>query len=1485
MADFGIFEAAISSEAEVGLARQAAIDSLSAAIYDVREKLGPALFAASSLEEFRDRVAMMKNDQSLFKIISAHTPPVTGTVRRIVGKNSVLEKEFKAKLAARPSEGDWDRIMDQPAPSHWQKILDDQDAREKSHAEDWKRSEQMENANREWQDSVRGKERNEYGDIVGRRRQSAPNDQFVNDPAGPAGTGSVGAPTPTGGSIDTDPTNNGGRGSFAETGKFPTQVTSRRTACYPGCEKNEAHAKKFHKDKEARRRQAGRLDTLQGILDNHQAQKIDGMLVDAQTANLLLQLHSKGNDKTKNTIETAPLDKVVNVAWGLTKKGEFSGTQNLDQTFKPSDDELIPEDNFDGYLDSVDQGAPAAVERNFTSAVLYRDWCEARGLSPIRLSSLDAYADRLSDADYMRLASQIQAWERQAGYPATSPGAKLLKEKTKNSPEVWNEDEGWTDHSPKTPKGQSKDKLKDVTAAKKCKGCGKSIDPLEEFPGGKCLDCHAGDPAVQNDINNMTADDLANMWGADVLRKHKGSVDPMRAYINWCQANNLTRVSARNVAHFAGNDVRLCIHLAQRMRNAIRTAAQRQAVADDGQWLYDHLNPSNPDFGGYGSHWTHSKGKKGEDGSEREVGLKDARRRHAAPDYLQKADDALTQLLNQKAQEFQETIAPLQQALVTVQQAEQLQQQANPLNVLPPPGTVNVLPGQAAPGQVGQPDPSGGADPSAAAAAALAPPPSDPGQAGLGAAPGGGVPTDQSGPPPAAGPEGALPPELMQATARRRGGQGKGRPPTGGHRTANGSVFDLWERWKSDPNYTQRGGEPDYEAFAKAYNVGERAITKLRQQHASVRAVNRYIAWCTRRGLRAADKKVMTGYHNKVGAAERRRLAAALRRIATEDNDPYGGGFNPNSDPSQRPPSNSVGKGGTPPPVETPPPNPMPNIVPPGPAQVGPWPVYGAPGNNTAGDIPGMIGLPTVPGMGFQPHASRRTARPAYPFKGPIEPEEISSRAWADKAYADAPSFEDFAASQQDNQDQMSWDLMGLDKRKPSFHPGEHLTAGKEPVNIAEEAATNQWRKMDSALSAKGYKYDKASKHWTKPGARPVKNHWQIKGSWNRLADYLNTRQRRASEGDLLKAEGDEISTIGEYTDFADKARAQGNDAAANTFDDIISDEREHVQKFDDQLDRVAHHKQAWTGWGPSVFPKTRQVDGWEWNERLAGYTSGVPQRFSCHCGSLFDAPGGYHKCGCGKTWNSYVIGQGGPSHTASADLYIVREIPVRPGVIVASHGSLDAGPEVSELSGVEFRSGKRTAREDSSPSRGQERVSLRLSERREAGNGSSLPHSRSRSADVPGIAEGGGGDSPSQRQSARQPARESGLRDQGRQHAGHDPARHTVAAGQDALPIRSSAGSTESGATPTEVGLAFLSGVRAGTQASGEAPRVGFSNRGESVLPTDHDYIASIYKLTDPGELDGEGDDPGTPKLKATTPDWHRRDKNQRWTKAAGRG
>jgi hypothetical protein len=81
----------------------------------------------------------------------------------------------------------------------------------------------------------------------------------------------------------------------------------------------------------------------------------------------------------------------------------------------------------------------------------------------------------------------------------------------------------------------------------------------------------------------------------------------------------------------------------------------------------------------------------------------------ADSNYLQKADEALTKVLNEKAEEFQNTIAPLQQALITIQQAEQL---ANPMNVNPPAGTINVMPGQGQPAAAAPPQL--GADPAAA---------------------------------------------------------------------------------------------------------------------------------------------------------------------------------------------------------------------------------------------------------------------------------------------------------------------------------------------------------------------------------------------------------------------------------------------------------------------------------------------------------------------------------------------------------------------------------------------------------------------------------------------------------------------------------------------------------------------------------------------------------------------------------------------------
>ncbi len=53
----GVFEASLTSDAEVARQRRQAADRLAAAVYDVRERFGPWLFA-KSVEEYHNRLAM-----------------------------------------------------------------------------------------------------------------------------------------------------------------------------------------------------------------------------------------------------------------------------------------------------------------------------------------------------------------------------------------------------------------------------------------------------------------------------------------------------------------------------------------------------------------------------------------------------------------------------------------------------------------------------------------------------------------------------------------------------------------------------------------------------------------------------------------------------------------------------------------------------------------------------------------------------------------------------------------------------------------------------------------------------------------------------------------------------------------------------------------------------------------------------------------------------------------------------------------------------------------------------------------------------------------------------------------------------------------------------------------------------------------------------------------------------------------------------------
>jgi hypothetical protein len=111
--------------------------------------------------------------------------------------------------------------------------------------------------------------------------------------------------------------------------------------------------------------------------------------------------------------------------------------------------------------------------------------------------------------------------------------------------------------------------------------------------------------------------------------------------------------------------------------------------------------------------------------------------------------------------------------------------------------------------------------------------------------------------------------------------------------------------------------------------------------------------------------------------------------------------------------------------------------------------------------------------------------------------------------------------------------------------------------------------------------------------------------------------------------------------------------------------------------------KQAWTGWGPVQASRQHNVDGWEWNQRLSAYVATeTPDSFMCKCGAKLSVPG-YHNCKCGKIWNSYVIGTGGENRQAAVEKYLCREVPVRDNVIVANKKRTASEEELA--SGVGF--------------------------------------------------------------------------------------------------------------------------------------------------------------------------------------------------------
>lgn len=1150
---FGVFEASVTSEQEVHLAKQASVDKLSAAVYDVREKLGNALFASTSLEEFRHKVAMMKHDQSLYKIIeAAGVFPNAGTVRRIVGKGGVLEREFKQRLAA-----------------------DD-------------------NA-----DSTYG-----YG--------------------------------PGGDSVPT---------------KATEDALWRR-----------------------RRERGQKYDWSGGERQRQDDEKMS-------------RPENKGKnwDQEDHGFPRHAADKDPN-----------RPIQDLQQTFQPSEGLLEPEGDFQGYLDSVDQGGPEKVEKHVFASrgldfAVYTDWCKTKGLSPARLSSLDSYAAHLPDIQYFRLASAIQA--------CNDTGMD------------W---EG-TSHHPSTPKGQGKGKLKDVTAG--LEGDKYYLDPepdmdLSRFdpsPGHwtRLRFLNVGEEPGPGETEDEIS--LPELLELQRRRQHKGSrtaaSDDYAECLDGpegCQGETgyypalsgsgasyprcekhyqeyVDRVQPQmdEIRHrypdsssppdwfdpsYAGETWDDSDEDIPYREGARRTAATcqhcdaeiKQTGPHDlrGDWVDVHS----------GDPYCEQMSAGGP--KDRHHVPREARRRTAAPDYLQKADDALTNLLNQKAEEFQQSVAPLQQALITVQQAEQLQAQQNPMSVLPPAGTVNVLPEN---GQM----PGEGGDLSAPAAGAglgggeQAPGGGDLsallGLGGPGAGPEGGMGGGEGAPPPAAGPEGALPPELMQMQGRRKRGFGD----------------------------TTNKGYHNCRGCGKTTDTRDLCPTCMLTEHFEKRSPKKAEALRGRTGFRKGAP--FAGYENFEDCVSQHQDA--------DDPDAYCGKIKHQVEDGKKKARRRTAEeySGS------------------GDVQDESGPFAGPHGSFPVGtkkdlnDAKSVCNMPSVKSK--HPDTCTSIEKRQSPKQGSYADdlhqkglEDPNTRSRFEKGHWDRRKPESEEESRKNARRRQATNVMDLwNKWVQSLNTTQRggesdYEAFAQAYGIGPRAIMKLKRQhgLTAGRHDRPYRnpYSPGDHELGEPDWVPLQQ--EVRQDFRKEMEALQDAE--LPEGHPAKHQHGSRQTAGRHTYPVPHVAPQGDGRhehpqhhapASHT---VPMDDEEYQSYLDEEKYSGGRHetyvgphhetglnpdtkaarrqgsrKHGWSGFGPSVFPKTRQVPGWKFDRYLNGYIANQPQRFACKCGKEFDTPTGFHRCKCGAQWNSYVIGTGGGTKEAAAEKFLVREVPVREGVIVAN--------------------------------------------------------------------------------------------------------------------------------------------------------------------------------------------------------------------------
>ena len=471
------------------------------------------------------------------------------------------------------------------------------------------------------------------------------------------------------------------------------------------------------------------------------------------------QLTAAGYDSTQDVTNPRryrwkPVEGAQYLGWHAIEADGTEGAVDTEETFRPSSGPLIPEGDWPGFQDSVTQPAESKMEDHvFVPGEHDKSYGDTSGADFAPKSSRRRQATEEFQPVQPTGPPVINATD--PGQPLYAPpGARGFDESGKvisRRRSAWDEDYG--------PEGPYTD-----MSGRESPAFESPRKPTEEtHPGwkrdewGRMVQPEGGtDPYARRQEPGGTYSPLGSTL---VLR-----------YLGFCYRNSLPPTLARLERHGKQLSPSDYLKIADALSKlAALPPEDKNRVGQLVRWAEtyhgegDVEDKSGPFAGPHGSfpvgtpkdlndaksvcNFPSVKAKNPGACKSVQKRTKPASRRQAAPDYLQKANDALTGLLNQRAEDFQSTIAPLQQALQVVQQSQTIEQAQNPMAVQPPAGTVNVLPDQ----------------------------PQMPG-AEMGA--GGGSPADQSAPPPAAGDMGMGGPPQMAAN-RRAGGYPKGQPARG----------------------------------------------------------------------------------------------------------------------------------------------------------------------------------------------------------------------------------------------------------------------------------------------------------------------------------------------------------------------------------------------------------------------------------------------------------------------------------------------------------------------------------------------------------------------------------------------------------------------------------------------------------------------------------------------------------------------------------